>query len=141
MPRHDYDGYFTQLIQDHPEQAETIRQFAQQHGITFSEPSPIPKEEIAPHFSPQPSSAPLSSSAIPEPYPVQPILPESTDALIACLIDYRRQRGLTQVAFARVLNLNPRTYQEWEQGRRRPSGPALTWLRQWWLSRHEGENT
>lgn len=36
----------------------------------------------------------------------------------------RSRTGLTQVEFAEVLHISPRTLQEWEQGRRKPSGPA-----------------
>ncbi len=36
----------------------------------------------------------------------------------------RRKTGLSQSQFARALNISPRTLQEWEQGRRQPSGAA-----------------
>ncbi|MAO58202.1 helix-turn-helix domain-containing protein [Alcanivorax sp. 521-1] len=36
----------------------------------------------------------------------------------------RMRTGLSQVQFARALKISPRTLQEWEQGRRRPSGAA-----------------
>ena len=36
----------------------------------------------------------------------------------------RAKIGLTQKEFAQVLQISPRTLQEWEQGRRKPSGPA-----------------
>ena len=36
----------------------------------------------------------------------------------------RGRTGLTQREFAEVLHISPRTLQEWEQGRRHPSGPA-----------------
>lgn len=36
----------------------------------------------------------------------------------------RGKTGLTQQEFAAVLHISPRTLQEWEQGRRQPSGPA-----------------
>lgn len=36
----------------------------------------------------------------------------------------RGKTGLTQREFAAVLHISPRTLQEWEQGRRQPSGPA-----------------
>ncbi|SFR63682.1 putative transcriptional regulator [Marinobacter daqiaonensis] len=36
----------------------------------------------------------------------------------------RGRTGLTQREFAEVLHISPRTLQEWEQGRRKPSGPA-----------------
>src|SRR5690554_3156655 len=36
----------------------------------------------------------------------------------------RGKTGLTQMEFTEALNISPRTIQEWEQGRRKPSGPA-----------------
>ena len=40
----------------------------------------------------------------------------------------REQVGLSQSEFARLLGVSVRTLQEWEQGRRIPSGPARTLL-------------
>lgn len=36
----------------------------------------------------------------------------------------RVRTGLSQAQFAKALQISPRTLQEWEQGRRRPSGAA-----------------
>ncbi len=36
----------------------------------------------------------------------------------------RMRTELSQAQFARALNISPRTLQEWEQGRRKPSGAA-----------------
>ena len=36
----------------------------------------------------------------------------------------RLKTGLSQVQFARALHISARTLQEWEQGRRQPSGAA-----------------
>ncbi len=41
----------------------------------------------------------------------------------------RERLNLSQMAFAALLGVSPRTVQEWEQGRRKPSGPALALLR------------
>lgn len=38
----------------------------------------------------------------------------------------REQTGLSQVRFAELLGVSVRTLQEWEQGRRSPSGAART---------------
>ncbi len=38
--------------------------------------------------------------------------------------DTRARVGLSQSEFARLLGVSVRTLQEWEQGRRTPSGPA-----------------
>jgi putative transcriptional regulator len=40
----------------------------------------------------------------------------------------RRKTGLSQADFARLLGISPRTLQDWEQGRREPSGAARTLL-------------
>ncbi len=37
--------------------------------------------------------------------------------------------GLSQVAFAGLMGVSLRTVQDWEQGRRKPSGPAKSLLR------------
>jgi putative transcriptional regulator len=41
----------------------------------------------------------------------------------------RAKMGLSQSAFAGFLGVSVRTLQEWEQGRRKPSGPATVLLR------------
>jgi len=41
----------------------------------------------------------------------------------------REDMGLSQSAFAGLLGVSVRTLQEWEQGRRNPTGPAQALLR------------
>lgn len=41
----------------------------------------------------------------------------------------RLQSGLTQAQFAKLMGVSVRTLQEWEQGRRSPTGAAKTLLR------------
>jgi len=41
----------------------------------------------------------------------------------------REGMGLSQSAFAAMLGVSPRTLQDWEQGRRKPCGPALSLLK------------
>lgn len=43
--------------------------------------------------------------------------------------DIRKQLGLSQSAFAGMMGVSLRTVQDWEQGRRNPSGPARSLLR------------
>ena len=40
----------------------------------------------------------------------------------------REKVGVSQSAFAAMMNVSTRTLQEWEQGRRQPNGPARSLL-------------
>jgi putative transcriptional regulator len=48
--------------------------------------------------------------------------------MIPPVSETRARMGLSQSEFARLLGVSVRTLQEWEQGRRVPSGPARTLL-------------
>ena len=61
-------------------------------------------------------SRPAAESAPPS----NPALPSSASAL---------KSGLTQEQFAALLGVSKRTLEQWEQGRRNPSGAAKTLLR------------
>lgn len=52
------------------------------------------------------------------------IIPASASAQVA-----RAGTGLSQAQFAKLIGVSLRTLQEWEQGRKRPSGPASALLR------------
>ncbi len=45
------------------------------------------------------------------------------------ILALRRFTGLTQEAFAQALGISIHTLRNWEQGRRKPEGPALALLR------------
>ena len=45
------------------------------------------------------------------------------------IVALRRFIGLTQAQFAQALSISVHTLRNWEQGRRRPEGPALALLR------------
>ena len=45
------------------------------------------------------------------------------------IVALRRFVGLTQARFAEALEISVHTLRNWEQGRRRPEGPALALLR------------
>lgn len=47
-----------------------------------------------------------------------------TDVEPNAVAEARSKTGLSQRQFAEVLYISPRTLQEWEQGRRKPSGAA-----------------
>lgn len=52
------------------------------------------------------------------------------------VVQARLKSGLSQAQFAAALHISPRTLQQWEQGRRHPSGAAETLLKI--VSRHPG---
>lgn len=45
------------------------------------------------------------------------------------MIAVRTAAGLSQAQFAALMGVSARTLQEWEQGRRQPSGAAVTLLK------------
>lgn len=45
------------------------------------------------------------------------------------IVTTRMRCGLSQAQFAAALQISPRTLQQWEQGRRQPSGAAETLLK------------
>lgn len=45
------------------------------------------------------------------------------------IVATRIKCGLSQIQFAKALHISPRTLQQWEQGRRHPSGAAETLLK------------
>ena len=45
------------------------------------------------------------------------------------IVALRRFVGLTQADFARAIEISVHTLRNWEQGRRRPEGPAIALLR------------
>ena len=47
---------------------------------------------------------------------------------VSPVVAVRMQSGLSQSLFAKLLGVSVRTLQEWEQGRRHPSGAAKTLL-------------
>lgn len=52
-----------------------------------------------------------------------------TKVAVSAATEARIKVGLSQAAFAKLLGVSVRTLQEWEQGRREPSGAARTLLR------------
>lgn len=47
---------------------------------------------------------------------------------LPAVANIRERTGLSQSEFARLIGISVRTLQDWEQGRRAPSGPARTLL-------------
>jgi len=54
---------------------------------------------------------------------------QGTAVTVSPVAAVRVQSGLSQSAFAQLLGVSLRTLQEWEQGRRTPSGAAQTLLK------------
>ena len=52
-----------------------------------------------------------------------------TKVALTAATEARMKLGVSQSAFAQLLGVSVRTLQEWEQGRREPSGAARTLLR------------
>ena len=52
-----------------------------------------------------------------------------TEVSLSQAAQARSRTGLSQPAFARLLGVSARTLQDWEQGRREPTGAARTLLR------------
>jgi putative transcriptional regulator len=52
----------------------------------------------------------------------------STTVVVSPIAKARNQSGLSQSQFAALMGVSVRTLQEWEQGRRSPSGAARTLL-------------
>jgi len=48
---------------------------------------------------------------------------------VSPVVEARFKTGLSQAAFATLLGVSKRTLQEWEQGRRKPSGAASALLK------------
>ena len=51
------------------------------------------------------------------------VLPDEVDVM-----PIRKQAGMSQRAFAHAFCINPRTLQEWEQGRRKPDATTRAYL-------------
>lgn len=47
---------------------------------------------------------------------------------VSAITNARNRSGLSQQRFANLLGVSPRTVQEWEQGRRQPTGAARSLL-------------
>jgi putative transcriptional regulator len=52
-----------------------------------------------------------------------------TEVQLNEVVEARQSTGMSQAEFASALNISKRTLQEWEQGRRAPSGAAQALIR------------
>lgn len=53
----------------------------------------------------------------------------TTEVTLSAAAEARAKVGVSQSTFAQLLGVSLRTLQDWEQGRRRPTGAAQTLLR------------
>ena len=53
----------------------------------------------------------------------------ATDVQVNEVVEARQSTGMSQAEFASALSISKRTLQEWEQGRRAPSGAAQALIR------------
>lgn len=53
----------------------------------------------------------------------------TTRVVVADVQAIRKSANVSQAQFARLIGVNLRTLQNWEQGRTRPTGPALALLK------------
>ncbi|MGM0984669.1 MAG: helix-turn-helix domain-containing protein [Pseudomonadota bacterium] len=107
----DDQAFLSQLQAEHPEQAALIHRFTRQHGL----PLPDTVASSAARHTVSDMAVPVSA------------IPEGAE-LMAAVIDHRHALELTQAEFAARLGISLRTLQEWEQGRRHPTGPAQALL-------------
>ena len=52
-----------------------------------------------------------------------------TKVTVTWVVEVRTKTGLSQTEFAKLLGVSVRTLQDWEQGRRQPSGAAKSLLK------------
>ena len=52
-----------------------------------------------------------------------------TKVAVTWVVEVRTKTGLSQTEFAKLLGVSVRTLQDWEQGRRQPSGAAKSLLK------------
>lgn len=57
---------------------------------------------------------------------VKQMVARKDHVVMSPVISARKKSGLSQAEFAMLLDVSVRTLQEWEQGRRQPSGAAKT---------------
>lgn len=57
---------------------------------------------------------------------VRQMMASKGHVVLSPVILARKKSGLSQAEFAKLLGVSVRTLQEWEQGRRQPSGAAKT---------------
>jgi DNA-binding transcriptional regulator YiaG len=60
---------------------------------------------------------------------IGPVASEVASKVAQEVVSARRSTGLSQAEFASALSISKRTLQEWEQGRRAPSGAAQALIR------------
>ena len=119
--------FFSLQLEKFPGHEETMRQFAEANGIPFDLASIYQLIEDR-RRDEQRHKAEEALARQDE--DDEDCLGIKETELIACVIARRKTLGLTQADFARRLGVSVRTYQDWEQRRRRPSAMAEKILQQ-----------
>ncbi len=128
------DRWVRDFEANHPEKARA--RYTTSSPLGSSLPSPAcparPRVATTSALPPSRSGEPWDAQTF-SPTPRPAILPacQNAQAIVQAAIALRHDGGLTQAEFACRLGINVRTWQEWEQGRRLPSGVGHALLRQW----------
>lgn len=148
------DRWKREFLEQHPEKAAEHQRGQARYSVPAHRGQPLPATSSPAHQPPYSLNPVLTAQGQAQSTPscrsqghsaAQATLPQHGDrascqdiqALVSAACKLRYRLRLTQRAFAEQLGINPRTWQEWEQGRRLPTGPGKALLEQW-LARHQG---
>lgn len=137
----DHMLFFLSQAEQFPDHIDVMQTFAEQHNIPFDraridqhvkdlKERPTLQDDSPSYPLTMTHQTPIASfTTQPEQDPKtfrerDCLHAQQGNDVMARIIARRKALGLTQAEFARRLGVSVRTYQEWEQGRRRPSAMA-----------------